>query len=328
MKIKDIAKELHLSISTVSKALNGAFDVSKETKEMVVNYAKANGYKPKEERINLKNRRRLCVLFDNIDACIQSNILYPLAIAFSKAASFQKFEAIYNSMDNMNHLSYDDYMSFNKFDGAFVLGTNYNSSIIKQLSTTKIPTVVFDNSIIGEKIATLNTENINTITKVVSYLTSLNHQKIGFIHGDKNSFVSNERFAGYIIGLMQNDIPYDPNYVYFGEFTKESGMDAAKYFKDTDVTAVVCSSDTIAVGLIKGLEDANIRIPEDISVTGYDDLDISKFIKPSLTTIRQDIDLIGETALQLLTSLMMNRSPQRMIISGDIIKRESTKNRK
>lgn len=96
MKIKDIAKELHLSISTVSKALNGAFDVSKETKEMVVNYAKANGYKPKEERINLKNRRRLCVLFDNIDACIQSNILYPLAIAFSKAASFQKFEAIYN----------------------------------------------------------------------------------------------------------------------------------------------------------------------------------------------------------------------------------------
>jgi DNA-binding LacI/PurR family transcriptional regulator len=216
------------------------------------------------------------------------------------------------------------FMKDNNFDGAFIAGLNETSPLLDELKNTDIPTVLYDNVLIGEKVATINNESINTIRKLVNMLYNDGHRKIGFIHGDKYSFVSNERFAGYITGQIMNDIDYDPKYVYFGHFSEETGYEAAKYFANTDVTAVVCASDIIAIGLIKGLNDLGLSVPNDISVTGYDDLDISKYVTPSLTTVKQDLDLIGEKALSTLLSMMMNRSSQRIVINGDIIIRNST----
>lgn len=322
IKIKDIAQNLHLSISTVSKALNGAFDVSKETKEIVLKYAKEHGYQSRDERLHVKNVRRLCVLYDNVKSSNQSNIIIPLALAFSKYARIKNFEVIHSPIESIKN-SYEEFMQVHNFDGAFIAGLNYKSPILKELKTTKIPTVLYDNDLVGEKIATINNENMNTIAELVTILKSKGHTKIGFIHGDKNSFVSNERFAGYIIGQITNNIEYNPSYIYFGNFSEESGYEASNYFITTDVTAVICASDTIAIGLIRGLEEKGLSIPDDISITGYDNLEIASYVKPSLTTVSQDLDLIGEKAFMLLTSMMMNRSSQRIVIKGEIILRDS-----
>ncbi len=322
IKIKDIAKELHLSVSTVSKALNGAFDISKETKELVLDYAKKHGYQSRDERLHVKNIRRLCVLYDNVNSSSQSNIIIPLSLAFSKYARLKNFEVIHTPIEVIQD-TYESFMISNNYDGAFIAGLNYKSPILKELKTTSIPTVLFDNDLIGEKIATINNENMNTISELVSILKEKGHTKIGFIHGDKNSFVSNERFAGYIIGQITNGLEYHPDYIYFGNFTEQSGYEAANYFSQTDVTAIICASDTMAIGLMRGLEEKGIRVPQDISVTGYDDLDIASYVKPALTTVRQDLDLIGEKAFSMLTSMMMNRSSQRIVIKGEIILRES-----
>lgn len=214
-------------------------------------------------------------------------------------------------------------MSQNNFDGAFIAGLNYKSPLLNELKGTVYPTVLYDNIMLGDMIATIHNENINTISKLVEILKLNHHTNIGFIHGDKNSFISNERFAGYIIGQMMNHIEYKPEYVYYGDFSEESGYKAAEYFVNTDVTAVVCASDLMAIGLIRGLESFGLSVPTDISVTGYDDIDISKYIRPALTTVKQDLDLIGEKAFTLLTSLLMNRSSQRVVISGELIHRNS-----
>lgn len=322
MKVKDIANELHLSISTVSKALNGAFDVSEDTKKLVLDYAKAHGYKFRGEKLNVKNIRRLVMLYDNVNAANQSNIITPLALTFSKYARTQNFEVVYLNIDSIKG-SYDQFMKKNSFDGAFIAGLNYKSPILEELKHTSIPTVLYDNVLTGEKIATINNENINTIAKLVTILRQNNHTKIGFIHGDRNSFVSNERFAGYIIGQGMNGLEYNPKYVFYGSFSKEAGEEAACYFYNTDVTAIICCSDIIAIGLIGGLEKVGLKVPKDISVTGYDDLDIAKYFKPSITTVKQDVNSIAEKALTLLTTMMMNRSSQRLIIDGEIIIRES-----
>lgn len=324
MKIKDIANELHLSISTVSKALNGAFDVSKETKEEVLAYAKTHGYKFRDERISTKTIRRLCVLYDNIDYMSQSNIIIPISLAFSKYAREKKFETIHFPIAQIE-TSYDEFMKENNYVGSFIAGLNYKSPLLEEISKTNYPTVLYDNYVMGDKIASISNENTNTIAGLVNDLIKAGHKKIGFIHGDKNSFVSNERFAGYVTGLMINDIPYNPDYLYIGEFTQAAGFEAASFFVKTDVTAVVCSSDLIAIGLMDGLEALGKKVPDDISVTGYDDLDIAKFHKPSLTTIKQDYDLIGEKAFTLLTSMLMNRSPQRIVITGKVMTRDSVK---
>lgn len=323
MKIKDIANELHLSVSTVSKALNGAFDVSRETKELVVEYAKQHGYKSRDERLTVKNKRRLCAIMDNVTSTSQTNIIIPLSIAFTKHAQLNNFEVIHTPIEMIN-TNYDTFMKTNNFDGAFIAGLNYESHLFEELKTTAYPTVLYDNVLVGEKIATINNENINTISKLITELKKLGHEKIGFIHGDKNSYVSNERFAGYIIGQVMNNINYNPNYIYFGEFSEESGYKAANFFYNTDVTAIVCASDIIAIGLIRGLDELGLKVPDDISITGFDDLDISKYTKPPLTTVKQDLNLIGELAFSLITSMIMNRSSQRIVINGEIILRKST----
>lgn len=320
LKIKDIAKELHLSVSTVSKALNGAFDVSKETKQMVITYAKAHGYKSRDERLTVKSIRRLCFIYDNVTS--QSNIIMPLGLSFTNYARKNNFEVIQVDIKSIT-TSYNEFMQQNNFDGAFMAGLNYKSPLLNEIKNTVYPTVLYDNIIIGDMVATIHNENINTIAKLVELLKQNNHTKIGFIHGDKNSFVSNERFAGYIIGQTMNDIQYNPEYVYYGNFTETSGFEAAKYFITTDVTAIICASDLMALGLIRGLEAEGVHVPKDISVTGYDDLDFAKYIKPGLTTVKQDLDLIGEKAFTLLTSILMNRSSQRLVISGEIIERDS-----
>ena len=327
MKIKDIANALHLSVSTVSKALNGAFDVSAETKAEVLEYAKKNGYKSKDERISSKKLRRLCFLYDNVDLNTQTNLIIPLSLSYTKHARDNNFEVVSINIKSLT-TSYDQFMYENNFDGAFIAGLNLTSPILTELKTTKYPTVLFDNNLMGEKIATINNENINTISSLVHILKENNHTKIGFIHGDKNSFISNERFAGYIIGLTIEDLKFNQEYVYVGDFTEQSGYKAAEYFKNTDVSAVICSSDIIAIGLIKGLNDLGLKVPDDISVTGYDDLDIAKYTNPTLTTIKQDIDLIGERAFTLLTSMMRNKSSQRIIINGEVIIRDSISKKK
>lgn len=322
MKVKDIAEALHLSISTVSKALNGAFDVSEETKELVINYAKANGYKSRGERLTIKTKKRLCVLYDNVNSTNQSTIIIPLALAFSKYARENNFEVIHIPIESIN-TSYEAFMKENNYVGSFIAGINYKSPFMEQLKNTTIPTVLYDNVLVGDRIATITNENINSISDLVTKLIELGHTKIGFIHADRNSFVGNERFAGYIIGQVVNHIDYNPNYVYYGDFSEESGFKAAEFFSKTDVTAVVCTCDLIAIGLIRGLEQKGLEVPNDISVTGYDDIDIAKYYKPSLTTIKQDLDLIGEKAFALLTNLIMNRSSQRIVINGEIIIRNS-----
>lgn len=322
MKVKEIAKALHLSESTVSKALNGAFDVSKETKQIVLAYAKANGYKFKDERLTVKGVRRLCFIFDNVNSMSQSNIIIPLGLAFSDYARKNNFEVVQTPIKTIT-TSYNDFMKENNFDGAFIAGLNYKSPLLNELKDTVYPTVLYDNIMSGEMVATINNENINTISKLIKALKGLGHTKIGFIHGDRNSFVSNERFAGYIIGQITENIEYNPNYVYYGNFTEQCGIDAAKYFSKTDVTAIICVSDLIAIGLIGGLEREGLRVPEDISVTGYDDLDISKYFKPSLTTVKQDLNILGEKAFTLLTSILMNRASQRIVINGEVKIRDS-----
>lgn len=322
MKVKDIAKELHLSVSTVSKALNGAFDVSKETKQMVIAYAKAHGYKSRDERLSVKSLRRLCFIYDNGNIASQANIIMPLGLAFSSFARKNNFEVVQTPIETIT-LPYNEFMKQNNFDGSFIAGLNYKSNLLKELKNAIYPTVLYDNIMIGDMVATIHNENINTIARLVEILIQHNHTKIGFIHGDKNSFVSNERFAGYIIGQVVNNIEYNPKYIFYGDFSEACGLEAAKYFSKTDVTAVICASDLMAIGLIRGLEAQGINVPNDISVTGYDDLEISKYFKPSLTTVRQDLNAIGEKAFTLLTSILMNRSSQRLVITGDIMLRDS-----
>ena len=195
---------------------------------------------------------------------------------------------------------------------------------MKELETVDIPFMLMDSYVKNPKASSISSDNINSVADIVSHLIKLGHRKIGFLGGDKASIVTRERFSGYVIGLMESDIEYNSDYVYYGNYTEESGREAAEFFVKKEVTAIVCASDLIAIGLISGLKTHGIRVPEDVSVSGFDDLDIARYFSPSLTTVHQDFISLGLNAFTLLRQAIKGNKTKRVTIHTEPVFRDST----
>lgn len=320
MTIKEIASVLGLSASTVSKALNNASDISASTRERVNNYAKSVGFslhRPQESK-------RICVLFENMDSQSNSQVGYPVLTGFQQAANAYRYEVIIEHCSDKNPPDLKKLCADNNFCGLMILGSKITSPIIKELETTSIPTMLMDSYVKNPRVACISSDNINSIADIVEHLIKHGHRKIGFLGGDRESIATRERFSGYVIGLMEGDVPFNDEYVRYGNYTENCGLDAADYFADRGVTAVVCASDLIAIGLINGLKKRGLSVPEDISVSGFDNLDVAKYFTPALTTVKQDFTTLGENAFTLLRQAIKGNKTKRITIHTESIFRDST----
>lgn len=320
MTIKEIASTLGLSPSTVSKALNNASDISAETRVRVNNYAKSIGF----SLHRTQESKRICVLFENMDSQDNSQVGYPVLTGFQQAANAYHYEVVIEHCSDKNPPNLKKLCQENNYCGLMILGTKLNSSIIKELESTNIPTMLMDSYAKNPKVACISSDNINSIADIVKHLISLGHKKIGFLGGDKESIVTRERFSGYLIGLMEGDIEFNSNYVHYGNYTESCGLNAADYFISQDVTAIVCASDLIAIGLINGLKRRGLLVPDDISVSGFDNLDVARYFTPSLTTVKQDFTTLGENAFTLLRQAIKGNKTKRVTIHTEAIFRDST----
>lgn len=205
-----------------------------------------------------------------------------------------------------------------------ILGTKLSSEIMKELETTSIPVMLMDSYVKNPKVSCISSDNINSVAAIVAHLIQLGHRKIGFLGGDMESIVTRERFSGYLIGLIEGNVEYRSDYVHYGNYTENCGLEAADYFSNKDVTAVVCASDLIAIGLINGFKKQGIRVPEDVSVSGFDNLDVARYFTPALTTVKQDFIALGENAFTLLRQAIKGNKTKRVTIHTEPIFRDST----
>lgn len=321
MTIKDISEALNISISTVSKALNDATDIAEETKLMVRKYAESMGYRLKPRQAP----KRICAMYERVDSDTRNNILTHVISAFTDIAIANNFEVITDTIASKpDGFNLDDYLKSNNFCAAFIVGMNFDSPAYKQLKKTTVPIVLLDNRVSDSPIiASVSSDNTSAIMRAVKYLSKLGHEKIGLLMGEKNSLVSAERLAGYILGLAQASKDFNIEYVYKGDYTKDSGIQAADYFADTDVTAVISCSDFMAMGLIDGLIANGKRVPEDISVIGFDDIHILKYTNYNLTTVKQDFAQMGEQAFKQISEMLAGRSSQQIMLGCQLIERGS-----
>lgn len=322
MTIKEISEALNVSISTVSKALNDATDIAEDTKNMVRKYAESVGY-----HIKTKNLppRRICAMYERVDSDTRNNILNHVISSFTDIAIANNFEVIMDYLvSKPENFVLEDYLKQNNFCAAFIVGMNFKSRIYNQLKNTTVPLVLLDNHISNAPIiSSVSSENTNAIVKSIRYLNRLGHSKIGLLLGEKVSLVSSERLAGYILGLARVGIDFNNDYVYYGDFTRSSGEEAAAFFSETDVTAVISCSDIMAMGLIEGLKLYDKRVPEDVSVMGFDDLNLLKFTAYNLTTMKQDFNKMGEQAFRLICDMLEGRSSQHVLLECKLIERGS-----
>ena len=312
---------MNISISTVSKALNDATDIAEETKQMVRKYAESMGYHLKSRQTS----KRICALYERVDTDTRNNILMHVISAFTDVAIANNYEVVTDTIASKPEgFNLDEYLKSNNFCAAFIVGMNFDSPVYRQLKKISVPIVLLDNRVSdSDRISSISSDNTSAIVQAVRYLSKRGHENIGLLIGEKNSLVTAERLAGYILGLAHVSKEFNVEYVYRGDFTKESGVQAAEFFEKTDVTAVISCSDFMAMGLIDGLKSRGKRVPEDISVIGFDDIHLLKYTNYNLTTMKQDFALMGEQAFKQISEMLAGRSSQQIMLGCKLIERGS-----
>lgn len=320
--IKDIAKELNISTAAVSKALNNLSGVSEELRKRVKTVAKAMGYTPnliaKNLVQNCTNKIALFILsrkIEDIRFSFLDNEIFRYLINESHKIDYNIL--VFSVEDTDEQKNYIDLCRSENVAGAIILGIKLDDPQIKDLRENKeFPMVVFDTNIGGE-VNSVKTDNELGVKKVTDYLKEMNHEKLGVITGHFKAQVSIERLYTFTNQMIGKEIE-----IYEGDFSKESAYKGAKALYKKGVTAVFAFSDLMALGALEYFNENNIKVPDEISLIGFDDIPIGEILKPGLTTIAHSKK---EIAKKMLKMIIENEYGKNIKIEPELIKRDSVK---
>jgi LacI family transcriptional regulator len=320
--IKDIAKEAGVSISTVSRVVNGSLPVKKETKEKVLKAIQKLNYSPDSLA------RSLRVGYTKTIGIIIPNIANPFFATIVRGAEdylrSKGFSIIICNSDNdvKEEEKLFKTLTEKKVDGVLYSGIGDH---VENLATKNIKTVFIDRVIKENNFSYVCSNNYQGMQNLLEYLYKTNHRKYVFISGKKEVFSAAERLRAFLDFVEKYKLNYK---IYEAEYTYESGFSAAKKIK-TLPNVIVCSNDLIAYGVIEYLKSKDINVPKDVSVTGYDDITFSKMFSPALTTVSQPIYEMGKTAAKLIFEILTNKDdyiPVKLF-ENQLIVRQSTRRR-
>lgn len=323
--IKDIANRLGIAPSTVSKGLNDANDISPELKKLVLDTAIEMGYVTK--RMKKETHKRLCIFVENMQYEMSGDFGFDIILGFKQAALRDDWEVTVVPMTPFLQLRdpYDRYMVKNNFHGGFLVGFALKDPWMEQLEKTTIPTVLFDNYIKkNPNVAYVGTDSFEGIDLAIDHLTALGHTKIALLNGSPDSMVTVNRYDAYVNSMQSHHLEVDENLVAYGYYVEDSAKYHLPTLIENGATAILCGNDLLAVGVIKECERLNIKVPEELSVVGFDNLPVAKEISPALTTINQDRIDLGRNSYAALYWLIAKVPISRSLLRPQLITRDTT----
>lgn len=328
--IKDIAEALKISTAAVSKALNNKDDVSEELKEKVRAVAKELEYSP-----NYFARK----LVTNKSNTIGVFILGKEELGIDEYFGFRFVEGI---MEEANANDYDillfststekSYQALARekhVEGVIFIALRLDDPYLEDFKNFGIPVSIIDLYLRGKNISFISSDSEVGIKKGLDYLWELGHRDIVIVSAYEESQIAQNRFEAYKNYLEEKGIFREKN-VYKGDFTKGSGYRAGLEIlkRDKLPSAVFAVSDLMAIGVLHAFEDNGIKVPEDISILGFDNISASGYMKPSLTTIGQDAKAIGKEAVSaILKRINGSVVKKKLLIEPELIIRETCKKR-
>ncbi|MDD6446044.1 MAG: LacI family DNA-binding transcriptional regulator [Lachnospiraceae bacterium] len=323
--IKDIANRLGVSVSTVSKGLNGASDISDELRQVVLDTAVEMGYSTKRSK-KIENRK-LCIFVENMRYDTIDEFGYDLVLGFRQNAFRHKWsvDILPITPAFQEKEKYDTFLLKNGYCGAFLMGLALQDPWMRQLENTTMPTILLDNAISeNPNVCYLGTDNYEGIALAVHHLVNLGHKKIAFLNGSLYSMVSDQRQEAFENAMKSVSLPIEENLMAFGYYVSDSAKYHVPGFLAAGATAIVCGNDLIAKGVMEECVKLGFKVPEDISVIGFDDLSIAATFDPPLTTIRQERNELGRCAYDILNSLIHHIPISKTLLRPKLIEREST----
>ncbi|MBR6228965.1 MAG: LacI family DNA-binding transcriptional regulator [Eubacterium sp.] len=323
--IKEIAERLGVSSGTVSKGLNGADDISESLRDKILETAVEMGYTKKS--IHRQDVRKLCIFIQNIDYYLEDDFGYDVLLGFRQAAFKENWdvEVIPVSHDFQVKRPYDPFMLGRNISGALLIGFELNDPWMEELVHTNVPTVLFDNYIRENAMCgSVGSDSEEGINLAIDHLANLGHRKIAFLDGPTGSMISESRMDAYKRSMEKHNLAYSNRFIAYEPYSLEAASKHVSGFVDIGVTAILCGNDTIAMGVIREIKQLGLRVPEDISVIGYDDMPACEQSNPPLTSVRQDRVQLGKCCYYVLYALVNGVSLSRNLLRTTLTVREST----
>jgi LacI family transcriptional regulator len=327
--IKDIARLSGLSKSTVARILSNSGSYSEASKEKVLKIAKELNYQPNSlarAMITKKTNNIGLVIHSRIHPLVSHPFFASIVSSVVDAATRQGYSImVFNDKDIQNSLKN---IQQKRLDGVILAGY-IDKEIVQELKANNIP-IVLVNDLIDIEFETsyVINDDYSGCFQAINYLLDLGHKTIGFIHGPKDSQSYHRRLLGYKEALKSRQIKFDEKYVVYSETPNiEGGKNAAKQLlaAEKTPTAIFAGNDMMAIGAIKEIKAQGLRVPKDIAVVGFDDIEFSSIYEPSLTTVRTNKKLMGEIAVQELIRQMNGSEEVKEIkLPTELIIREST----
>jgi len=327
--INDIAKLAGVSKASVSRVLNDSPSVGQDIKDKVNAILKETNYKPSTlaRSLSTKKTKLIGVLVPEIANPIFSRILMGIE---SEAHKNGYNILLCNSRHELElELKYLDVLSEKQVDGYIIHSYHAMDHMTEKLKSIAKPTVSIDHSFSLEGYPVIRIDNRKAAYDATSYLISKGHHEIGIIHGPLTDPEAGQlRLKGYKDALVEHDIEINSINIVESTFNLKDGITAVESLikNNPNLTAIFCANDAMAIGAIKGLYCLGYRVPEDISIIGFDGIQLGEVYTPSLTTIEQPFEAKGRSAVETLLQMISDTTYNDEIIHDyKLIERSSTK---
>jgi LacI family transcriptional regulator len=331
LTLEDIAKQAGVSRSTVSRVVNEYPHIRADVRKRVLEVIQNTGYHPNAAARTLASQRSWTiglVLPQSVSffftdpyyphltkgiaqACNQ----YNYTLAFFLVGSKDDEEKIFPRVSRKGLL-----------DGVIVqAGHHGDQQIIGQLIDANMPLVVAGRPFRSDNVSFIDTDNVNAAYNAVNHLIRLGYRRIGTITGPANSTVGIDRKNGYLKVLNERNKIVDESLISEGDFTEAGGYYAMQKLLPSKPDAIFAASDIMAIGAMRAVREAGLKIPDDIALVGFDDLPIATLSDVQLTTVRQPVIQFGIKAVEILIDLIENgvKPPRRIIMDTELVIRES-----
>ena len=333
--IKDIAKALGLSTSTVSRALRGSHEISSDTKKMVIEYAEQFNYRPNPIALSLKERRSRSI---GVVVCEIANNFFSQAINGIESVAYNRG---YHVIISQSHESYDrevvnvEHLASRSVDGLLVSISAETDRFehFKNLHDKGFPIVFFDRITDGIETHKVVADNYKGGYDATQHLIDAGYKKIAHLTSASHLSISKERLEGYKAALIDNNIPVNESYIkncnHGGMIYKEL-EDAVKSLvnlKDKP-DAIFSAGDRLTVSCLAALKAIGIKIPDDIALVGFSNSPLVELMNPSLTSVKQPAFEMGQTATELLIKLIESKRAvtefETVVLQTEVIVRDSS----
>ncbi|WP_127491641.1 LacI family DNA-binding transcriptional regulator [Paenibacillus glycanilyticus] len=327
--IRDVAREANVSIATVSRVLNGLTGYSDKTKQKVIKTIEDMGYHPNAIARYLNNRRTqtIGVMFPAVTNEFSSAVLQGIEeYALERGYSVLVCNT---AVDGNRTMKYLQVLRERQIDGIIFASEVLKHEYKQMLDTMQVPIVLVSSKNEDPKVPFVKVDDRQASYDAVRYLIDKGHKDIAMIAGTPEDPIAGiPRLQGYKDALNDKGIPFRSSRVAYGDFHYDSGKAAMETLLEHErgITAVFAASDEMAVGAMNAAIQLGIRVPEDLSVIGYDNIRLSRMIYPALTTVGQPLLQLGRDAVdKVITMIETGKIVPSLIVPHEIVERQTVK---